>query len=77
MFLIGIVGHFIFVFQTYKIFINKSSGHVSLPGFSIAFLSIISWLFYGFLKDDKVLIRVNLFGALASAVCLLAIIFFK
>ena len=74
MVLMGIGGHFIFILQTYKIILNKSASDVSLEGFLMAFLSIISWLFYGALKKDKVLIIVNLFGLLASSICIIAII---
>lgn len=74
MIFMGIAGHFIFIFQTYKIITNKNAAGVSLEGFIVAFLSIISWLFYGSLKKDKVLIIVNIFGLLASSICLIAII---
>ncbi len=75
--LMGSFGHLIFVFQTYKILINRSANDISLEGFFIAFLSIISWLFYGLLKKDKVLVRVNIFGLITSSVCLITIIYLK
>ena len=75
MLLMGISGHFIFIFQAYKIIMMKNASAVSLEGFFIAFLSIISWLFYGFLKGDKVLFYVNVFGLIFSTICLLTIIF--
>lgn len=77
MLLMGTAGHLIHVFQAHKILSNKSAADVSLPGFLIAFLSILSWFFYGILKKDKVLIYVNGFGLLASATCLIAILKFN
>lgn len=73
----GAAGHLIFVFQAHKIWVNKSAEGVSLEGFLIAFLSIVSWLLYGFLKKDKVLVCVNIFGFFVSMICLAAIIFLQ
>lgn len=75
--LMGSVGHLIFVFQTHKILVNKCADDVSLEGFFVAFLSIVSWFFYGILKHDKVLIRVNVFGLITSTICLITIIYLK
>ena len=75
MILMGSAGHFIFIFQTHKMIVNNSASGVSLEGFCIAFLSIISWLFYGALKKDRVLIAVNIFGLIAALVCITAIFF--
>lgn len=72
--LMGVLGHFIFILQTYKIIINKNASDVSLEGFCISFLSIISWLLYGVLKKDRVLVAVNIFGAIASLICIITII---
>lgn len=75
--LIGSFGHLIFVFQTYKILVNKSANDISLEGFLIAFISIMSWFFYGILKKDKILVRVNIFGLITSSVCIITIIYLK
>lgn len=71
----GIIGHSLFLFQTYKIISTKSSKDISLTGFFIAFLSITSWLVYGLLIKDRVLIYVNIVGFIAALFCILAIIF--
>ena len=73
----GIAGHFIFIFQTYEMVVHKSASNVSLEGFAIAFLSIVSWLFYGYLKRDSVLIKVNLFGVASALVCISVLVFLK
>lgn len=72
--LAGIAGHSIYVFQTYKMISCCSSSNVSFEGFFVSFLSVSSWLVYGFLKKDKVLVTVNIFGLIASVGCLTAII---
>ncbi len=75
MYLIGLIGHSLFIFQIYKIWVNKSAEDVSLIGFVVACFSIASWLTYGILIKDKVLIWVNAFGFLVSLLCILMIIF--
>ncbi|HTM06274.1 MAG TPA: SemiSWEET family transporter [Patescibacteria group bacterium] len=77
MLFIGAIGHSVFVLQTYKIFLTKSSHDVSLEGFLIYTLSVASWLLYGYLVRDKILIRVNLFGFVAAIVCIASIIVYK
>jgi uncharacterized protein with PQ loop repeat len=73
----GLAGHLIFIFQIQKILTTKCSAGVSLEGFFIATASIASWLLYGIVKNDKVLIRVNLFGFIVSILCLITIIIYK
>jgi MtN3 and saliva related transmembrane protein len=77
MLFIGIAGHFIFVFQTYKVLSLKSATDVSMEGFFIAFLSVISWLVYGYLRQDFVLIKVNIFGLFASSICIITMVLVK
>lgn len=77
MILIGSFGHSIFVFQTYEILKQSSAENISFGGFFIAFISIISWLVYGILTKDKVLTIVNIFGVIASSICLIAILIHK
>jgi uncharacterized protein with PQ loop repeat len=73
---VGAGGHMLFVFQILRIIQTRSSNDVSFMGFFVASFSIYSWLVYGYLVNDKVLIRVNLVGALLSTVCLVTIIWF-
>jgi len=72
MVLIGCAGHLMFIFQGLQILANRSAKDVSLPGFLIALFSLVSWLFYGLLKEDTALIIVNLFGALSAAFCIIS-----
>lgn len=75
MVLIGCMGHLIFILQAYKVILNKNAENVSVEGIFIAFLSILSWLFYGIIKEDTILIKVNIFGFVSSLFCLSVIIF--
>lgn len=77
MVVIGSVGHLLFVFQTVKIIQTGCAKDLSLGGFIISFISLVSWLIYGFLKKDKPLIIVNLFGSVAALACIGAIVFFR
>lgn len=75
--LIGIGGHFMFVLQTYKLWVSKSAEDLSLEGFIVSFFSLVSWLIYGLLKKDLPLIIVNIFGAVASLVCIISILILR
>ena len=75
--LVGAGGHMLFIFQILKIVQTQSARDVSLVGFCIASFSIYSWLFYGYLIHDKVLMRVNLLGAILSTACLGMILWFR
>jgi len=77
MVLIGSVGHLLFVLQTIKILQTGCAKDLSLGGFLISFVSLVSWLVYGLMKKDKPLIIVNLFGSLAAFVCICVILLFR
>lgn len=67
MFAMGILGQGIFYFQGFKIFQNQSAQDVSLSGFLFGLVSVISWMIYGLMIKNKVLVGVNvvaIFGAL-------------
>jgi uncharacterized protein with PQ loop repeat len=73
----GSFGHFLFIFQTIKIIQTQSSYDVSLIGFFVSFISLVSWLIYGILKGDSVLILVNIFGSVSAFFCICAILYFR
>jgi uncharacterized protein with PQ loop repeat len=77
MVVIGSVGHLLFVFQTIKILQTGCAHDLSLGGFVISFVSLVSWLIYGFMKKDRPLIIVNIFGSLAAFGCICAILIFR
>ena len=74
---IGLSGHLMFLLQASEIFLAKSSNNVSLNGFLVACLSLISWLIYGLIKNDRPLIIVNIFGVAASLTCIMFILWFR
>ena len=76
MLVVGVSGHTLFLFQAAKIFVNQSSRDVSLIGFLVALFSLASWLIYGILIKDRVLIYVNIAGVLAAGLCVCAILLF-
>jgi MtN3 and saliva related transmembrane protein len=74
MVLIGSVGQLLFYLQAYRIWVKKSTGAVSTTGFVIAFVSILSWLIYGIIINNQVLIKVNGVGLLGAVLTLISIV---
>ena len=74
---VGMAGQALFAFQIVEIVRNQSSNNVSLPGFIVSCVSMLSWLLYGYLKEDKVLMGVNLVGVVLSFACIVAILVFR
>lgn len=67
MFVMGIVGQLMFYFQAAEIFVRKSAQGVSFFGFLIGLLCVSSWLIYGILIKNKVLICSNAVAALGAS----------
>lgn len=76
MYAVGFLGHFIFVFQAYKIWQTQSSADVSLLGFLSCFIAVCSWLLYGILINNPVLKIVNTFGVITGIICLCMILIY-
>lgn len=77
MVIIGILGHSFFVFEDYEIIRAGSSQNLSLQGFIVTLLALLSWLIYGLLKKDRVLIIVNVVGAILSVSCITLILIYS
>lgn len=73
---IGPIGNLMFYFQAYEIFNSKSSGSVSLFGFSISIIALNSWLVYGIYIKNKPLVITNIVGVLGAILVVLGIILF-
>lgn len=73
MLVIGILGQLLFYTQGIKIFITKSAGDVSIVGFSLGLLSGMSWLFYGILLKNSILIYANTFAVIGALFVILGI----
>jgi uncharacterized protein with PQ loop repeat len=76
MYFVGFIGNSFPIIQAYKIFVNRSAVDVSLWGYLIFFWGVTSWLIYGILQRDRVLITTNSFATFSSLVCMIAILFF-
>ena len=74
MLVMGSMGHIGFLLQAFKVFSTGRAHDLSLPGFLVVFVSLLSWLFYGILIKDKVLIIVNIIGILCSTLTIVAIL---
>jgi MtN3 and saliva related transmembrane protein len=66
MLVIGTVGQLLFYTQGIKIFMNQSASDVSLLGFSLGLISVTSWLIYGVLLKNTVLIISNAFAVVGA-----------
>ena len=77
MMFMGLIGNALFILQIIRILQTHSSHDVSLAGFLISTISVYSWLIYGYLTHDKVLLRVNIIGTVLSTVCLVVILRFR
>lgn len=73
MIFISSAGHLLFLLQTLKIIEQNDTKSISIPGFCIAFISILSWLIYGFLVKNRVLIISNVVGIVFCFLTLLSI----
>src|SRR5690242_11463591 len=74
MFAVGIFGQLVFYSQGVKIFLTKSATDVSIVGFSTGLISVSSWLIYGILKKDKVVIFANILAVLGALFVIIGII---
>jgi MtN3 and saliva related transmembrane protein len=70
----GIIGHSLYLFQAARIWSTGSAHDVSLIGFIMAFIAMVSWLIYGIMVKDKAIIRVNIAGVTFAFICLVVII---
>jgi MtN3 and saliva related transmembrane protein len=66
MLFIGIIGQLAIYIQAYLIFTNKSAVDVSLVANLFTFVSLTSWLIYGLILKNKILIISNLFAVIGN-----------
>lgn len=70
----GIVGQFLFYVQGVKIFVTKSATGVSLTGFLLGLISVSSWLIYGILIKNKVLVLANAIAVIGALFAIVGIL---
>lgn len=67
----GIIGQLLFYLQAFKIYQTRSAEDISMPGFLIAVFSLSSWLVYGLVLNNGVLVFVNLVGCFGALLVIL------
>lgn len=76
MFAIGIMGQAVFYIQAFKIFQNRSAQDVSLLGFSFGLLSVSSWMIYGMVIRNRVLLISNVVAVVGALLVVLGILIY-
>ncbi len=77
MYFIGFTSSLVFYLQAYKIFIDKSATDVSLAAFSFGLISVISWLIYGWVLKNKILIFANTLAVVGASFTVAGIILYR
>ena len=73
MLVMGLAGQCLFYLQGYTIFANHSAQDVSLWGFLFSLVSVSSWLIYGLIIKNKVLITANIVACIGALLVVLGI----
>jgi len=77
MFFIGLVGQMVFYLQAFKIFSTKSAENVSLTAFLFGLVSVSSWLIYGLILKNRVLVISNAFAVIGALSVVTGILLFS
>lgn len=77
MLIVGVAGQSVFYSQFVTILVHKSAQDVSLIGFSTGLIAVLSWLVYGLLIRDKVLILSNCVATLGASLTVGAIFYYR
>lgn len=73
---VGILGQLLFYIQGIKIFLTHSAKDVSIIGFLLGFLSVSSWLIYGLLIKNRVLVVANIFAVIGALFVIVGILIY-
>jgi MtN3 and saliva related transmembrane protein len=74
MLVIGVIGQLVFYAQGFKIFLTKSANDVSILGFLAGLISVASWLIYGILIKNRVLVIVNILAVVGALLVVIGIL---
>lgn len=66
MLVVGILGQLLFYIQGMKIVLTRSASDISITAFSLGFISVSSWLIYGVLIKNRVLILANVVAVVGA-----------
>jgi len=70
----GVLGQFLFYAQGIKIFSTRSATDVSIIGFLLGLIAVSSWLLYGILIKNRVLIIANAFAVVGALFVVIGIL---
>ncbi len=73
---VGILGQLLFYTQGAKIFITKSASDVSIFGFLFGLIAVTSWLIYGVLIKNKVLINSNIVAVVGALFVIVGVLIY-
>jgi len=76
MFIVGLLGQLVFYLQAYEIFYKQNAGDVSFIAFLFGFFSVLSWLIYGIVIKNSILIFANTFAVIGALAVLTAILMY-
>ena len=74
MLIVGVLGQLLFYTQGIKIFLTQSANDVSLLGFLFGLISVSSWLIYGILIKNRVLIVANIFAVVGAVFVIVGVL---
>jgi len=77
MFVVGIAGQLLYFIQAIKIFAAKDAGEVSLPAYTLGFIAVTSWMLYGMMLKNKVLIVSNIIAMIGALLVITGILLFQ
>lgn len=77
MFVVGLGGQLLFYIQAITIFANKSAQDVSLTGFCVSLFALASWLIYGIILKNRVLIIANIVGCVGALLVILGVMIYQ
>ena len=77
MFFMGFAGQLVFYLQAYKIFSIKDAEGVSLVAFCFGLLSVSSWLIYGIIIRNRVLVYANAFAMVGAVAVITGILIYS
>lgn len=77
MLFIGTAGQLVFYLQFFKILSDNSARDVSLTGFIFGLVSVASWLLYGIILKNRVLIISNAFAVIGASCVVTAILIYQ
>jgi len=77
MLVMGVVGQLLFYTQGIKIFMTKSASDVSILGFLFGLISVTSWLIYGILIKNRVLVIANAFAVIGALFVVIGVLLYR